>query len=538
MAKSHSDINLIKKETLAKFWPLAVLVVIAYCFIAFFVSEDYIVGFIQLVNLVLLLIIMPVCIRRNKILFASNALAGIGMVILMPMLFTGGPGETGFWLSITYVVGAFLVTSKKSAIFWISFYLLTSVVIALLSLKGIVHIAYKMPELLNLWFIYIVTFVFIYFFNQVREHYVELSEQELNERIKVEEKFKTLLESTPDALVIVDLFGEIVMVNQQTEKIFGYSREEIIGKEVEILIPGGYQNEPISNKEIYVMNPHLRSLGAKQDLFAKRKDRSEFPVEISLSPLESEGLILSAIRDITKNKEEEARQRKYSILEAKSKEMEQFTYIASHDLRHPLLTILNYIKIFEEDYGEKLDEGAKNYLQSISGAASRMDKLIIGLLDYSRLSKIKQLETVDCNKLMEAILEDLDSTINASHAKIQVGDLPTLQAYPLEMSQLFQNLLTNALKFKKSDTPLELHISAKKQEEGYCFEFRDNGIGIEEKDMGKIFQIFQRLHTEEEFEGTGLGLAYCKKIVELHSGQIWVESKIDEGSSFYFTINT
>lgn len=538
MSLVPNDINLIKRETLIKFWPIGGLVVVTYSLASFFLLHDYITGYIEAFILLVLVISMPLAIKHNKILFASNVLAAIGMSVILPMIFSGGPAGTGYWLSITYVVGVFLVTTKKSAIFWLSFYLLTSVFISFLASKGIVKIAYTFYELLNLWLIYIITFVFVYFFNQVREKYIELSYQELNEKRKVEAKFKALLESTPDALVIVDMTGSIVIVNQQTEKIFGYQRDEIIGQKVEMLIPERFKTNHPKNRDNYSSNPHVRSMGSNLELFARRKDGSEFPVEISLSPLKSEGLVLSAIRDITKNKEQEERIRKYSILEAKSKEMEQFTYIASHDLRHPLLTIINYIKIFEEDFGEDLEEGAKDYLNSISTAATRMDKLILGLLDYSRLSKIKEFHEVNCNEIMTSIIADLDASINGSQAKITVEDLPTLQALPLEINQLFQNLITNALKFKEKDTILELNISAKKVDGGYCFEFRDNGIGIEEKDMTKIFQIFQRLHTLEEFEGTGLGLAYCKKIVELHNGQIWVESKIGQGSSFYFTIKT
>lgn len=538
MSLIPNDINLIKKETLIKFWPIGGIVIVAYSLASFFLLNDYISGFIHVFNLIVLVITMPIAIKYNKILFASNALAGIGMFVVLPMIFSGGPGGTGYWLSITYVVGVFLVTTKKSAIFWLSFFLLTSIVIAFLASKGIFKIAYTFSELLNLWFIYIITFVFVYLFNQVRERYIELSYKELNEKKKVEAKFKALLESTPDALVIVDMTGTIVIVNQQTEKIFAYDRSEIIGQKVEVLIPERFKPNHPSNRENYSSNPHARAMGSNIELFARRKDGTEFPVEISLSPLKSEGLVLSAIRDITKNKEQEERIRKYSILEAKSKEMEQFTYIASHDLRHPLLTIINYIKIFEEDFGETLEGGAKDYLQSISSAATRMDKLILGLLDYSRLSKLKQFEQVNCNETMKSIIADLDASINANHAKITVGNLPTVEALPLEINQLFQNLITNALKFKHKDSVLELNISAKEIDGGYCFEFRDNGIGIEEKDMNRIFQIFQRLHTLEEFEGTGLGLAYCKKIVELHNGQIWVESKIGHGSSFYFTIKT
>jgi PAS domain S-box-containing protein len=360
----------------------------------------------------------------------------------------------------------------------------------------------------------------------------------LKVRLQAEKKLKALIESTPDALVIVDSVGSIVIVNKQTEKIFGYHRSEIIGKKVEVLIPERFKTKHPHYREGYSYNPQARAMGTGIELFARKKDGTEFPVEISLSPLKSEGFVISAIRDITKNKEQEEAMRKYSILEAKSKEMEQFTYIASHDLRQPLLTILNYIKLFDEDYADKLDEEGKSFLQSISRAATRMDNLILGLLDYSRLSRIKQLEVVNCNETLQAVLADLGSMIISTNAKVTANELPTLNAYPLELNQLFQNLIANALKFKKKGTLPEVNISAKKVEGGFCFEFRDNGIGIEAKDMEKIFVIFQRLHTIEEYEGTGLGLAYCKKIVELHHGQIWVESKPNQGSSFYFTINT
>ena len=360
----------------------------------------------------------------------------------------------------------------------------------------------------------------------------------LQVRLKAEEKLKALIESTPDALVIVDSVGSIVIVNKQAEKIFGYHRSEIIGKKVEVLIPDRFKTKHPHYREGYSYNPQARAMGTGIELFARKKDGTEFPVEISLSPLKSEALVLSTVRDISKNKEQEEALRKYSILEAKSKEMEQFTYIASHDLRQPLLTILNYIKIFDEDYADKLDEEGKFFLQSISSAATRMDNLIRGMLDYSRLSKMKQLELVNCNETLQAVLADLGSMIHSANAKVTSHELPVINAYPLELSQLFQNLLANALKFKKKDAPAKVNISATKVEGGYCFEFRDNGIGIEAKDLEKIFIIFQRLHTIEEYEGTGLGLAYCKKIVELHHGQIWVESKPNQGSSFYFTINT
>jgi signal transduction histidine kinase len=247
-------------------------------------------------------------------------------------------------------------------------------------------------------------------------------------------------------------------------------------------------------------------------------------------------LLLIAFFVIKHNLLQESIFRESSILESKSKEMEQFTYITSHELRHPLLTIEGYIKILEEDYADKLDKEANYYLKSISSAAKQMEIRIIGLFNYSMLSQIKKLENVNCNKIAESLLVDLHTIIESTRAKITVNNLPTLKVSPPEFKQLFQHLITNALKFKKMDVIPELIISVKKKKDSYQFEFCDNGIGIERKNIKKIFNIFKRLHTPDEYEGAGLGLAYCKKIVELHHGTIWVKSQPGSGSSFYFTI--
>lgn len=250
--------------------------------------------------------------------------------------------------------------------------------------------------------------------------------------------------------------------------------------------------------------------------------------------------MVGTCQDVTENLKNEELLRNISILEAKSTEMEQFAYIASHDLRHPLLTIINYIKAFDEDFGHSLTDEAKEYLNSISQSADRMDKLITGLLEYARLSQKKQRETVDCNEVVKDVIKDIRATIEKQDAKIITDPLPVIDGYEMEMHQLFQNIILNAIKFRKKKITPVIHIKSQKMEteEGYLFEIVDNGIGIPEKDLGKIFSIFRRLHENEEFEGYGLGLANCKKIVELHHGKIWAQSEVGIGSSFYFTIKT
>ena len=249
-------------------------------------------------------------------------------------------------------------------------------------------------------------------------------------------------------------------------------------------------------------------------------------------------ILRGSVQDITEQKQNEETARKYAILESKSKEMEQFAYIASHDLREPLLTIKNYTELFNEEYGNKLPDEPREYLSRIIRASNRMDQLIKGLLDYSRLSRMKELQRVDCAEIIQQVLADLDAQIKASNAKILVYSLPILKAYPLEMKQLFQNLLSNAIKFRKKDMPLEISISATKPKGVWTFEIKDNGIGIAEEDYEKVFGLFQRLNNKNEYPGSGIGLAYCKKIVELHHGTIWVHSQPGAGSTFYFTILT
>jgi signal transduction histidine kinase len=249
-------------------------------------------------------------------------------------------------------------------------------------------------------------------------------------------------------------------------------------------------------------------------------------------------LLLITLFMVWHNLQQEEKLRESSILEAQSKEMEQFTYITSHELRHPLLTIQNYVTILVEEHSGTLDNTSKQYLKSVLGLTEHMNMLIQGLFEYSRLSKMKIHETVNCNAVIKTVLADLHAIIQSSNAKITIMSLPTFRASPPDIKQLFQNLITNALKFTKAGVSPELNISTKKDGDNYTFEFRDNGIGIEEKNFKKIFNIFKRVHTIEEFEGVGLGLAYCKKIVELHHGRIWVKSKPGIGSSFYFTIKT
>jgi PAS domain S-box-containing protein len=217
-------------------------------------------------------------------------------------------------------------------------------------------------------------------------------------------------------------------------------------------------------------------------------------------------------------------------------ELEQFSYVSNHDLQEPLRTLTQFTKLFNEKYAGKLDVEGEKYLEFISKSAVRMKLLVKDLLDYSLLGKESVKTIVDCNEIVEEILCDLDDSIKGSSAKLTIQKLPILNGYKTELRLLFQNLVGNAIKYQIPDVVPEIHISSESHEKEWLFSIKDNGIGIDQKHYERIFIIFQRLHNRDEFEGTGIGLAHCKKIVELHGGRIWVESTLGIGSAFMFTI--
>ena len=349
---------------------------------------------------------------------------------------------------------------------------------------------------------------------------------------KAEEQFRLVVESTPNAMVLVNNEGFITLINNQTEKLFGYERNELIGNKLEILIPERFHHQHPDHRNVFFKNPKTRSMGVGRELFALRKNGTEIQVEIGLNPIETAkgNMVLASIIDITERKIQEATLRK------QNKELEQFAYIASHDLQEPLRTVSNYMRVFEEEYADLLDDNARRYIQSVDNATKRMSILVKSLLDFSRLGINKKLVYVDCKKLVDEVIADLDTMIKASKAIIEVAEMPYMNVYETEMRQVFQNLITNAIKFQKKDIQPNIKISSEKMNEKYKFSVSDNGIGIAPVHFERVFDIFQRLHTNEKYEGNGIGLANCKKIVQLHEGEIWIESIQEEGTVFHFTI--
>ncbi len=374
-------------------------------------------------------------------------------------------------------------------------------------------------------------------------------EAEVEQRKKAEEKFRNLLESAPDSMVIVNEQGIIQLVNAQTVNMFGYTRYEMINEKVGMLMPLRFE-----------VLDHLRSKGmqrdsspgiTKEELTGVRKNGEQFPVEVCLSPLVTEeGLMLSAaIRDISEKKLMEKTIREANInlerkvqqrtaeLERKNKELEQFAYVASHDLQEPLQTTSGFVQLLRKKYHGRLDSTADQYIDYVVQASGRMKTLIKDLLDYSRIGRGNESHQVDCNVIVQEVLADLHNVIVENGVYIKTGQLPMLHnAFPTELKSLFQNLVSNSIKFSKPGITPVLHIDAQQINGFWQFSVKDNGIGIEEQYLERIFVIFQRLHTRSTYDGSGIGLAHCKKIAELHGGKIWVQSEPGVGSTFYFTI--
>ncbi len=357
---------------------------------------------------------------------------------------------------------------------------------------------------------------------------------------QMEGKYRGLLEAAPDAMVVVNQAGEIVLLNIQAEKQFGYRRNELLGQKVKNIIPEGFAERLVADGLRSKADALAQQIGTGIELHGRRKDGSEFPIELMLSPLASDNgiLVTSAIRDITKRKKAEVHlMQKMDELNRSNEELGQFAYIASHDLQEPLRMVASYTQLLARRYKGKLDADADEFIAFAVDGASRMQRLIQDLLLYSRVqTKGMELRETSSEEAFERALRNLRGSIEESGAVVTHDALPNVQADEMQLAQLFQNLVGNAIKYQGPGIP-KVHVSAKMNGgDKWMFSVKDNGLGIDPQYFDKIFGMFQRLHKREEFAGTGIGLAICKKIVERHGGNIAVESQPGHGSTFSFAL--
>ena len=362
------------------------------------------------------------------------------------------------------------------------------------------------------------------------------SEEALRES---EARLRAIVDAAVDAIITIDEHGVINTFNPAAVRIFGFAPHEVIGQNVKMLMPSPYQEEHDGYLANYRQTGVKKIIGIGRQVVGRRKDGTTFPMDLAVSEvrLGSRRLFTGIVRDITERKRsEEALERQAQELARSNVELERFAYVASHDLQEPIRTVSSFAQLLARRYEGKLDSDADEYIQFITQGVLRMRTLINDLLEYSRVnSRGAAFLPTDANAVLGQVLEGLQVTIESEQAAIACDPLPTVVADATQLGQVFQNLIGNAIKFHGADPP-HIHVFAERRQAQWVFAVRDNGIGIAKEYHDRIFVIFQRLHTIEEYGGTGIGLAICKKIVERHGGEMWVESERGEGATFYFTL--
>lgn len=375
------------------------------------------------------------------------------------------------------------------------------------------------------------------------------------ERTRVEQELRGILESAPDAMVVVDADGRIEMVNAQLEVLFGRQRRDLLGETIETLVPERLRERHREHRRRYSGELMVRPMGAGMDLAGRRGDGTEFPVEISLSPIHTNRgvLVSAAIRDTTERKRQEALLRRTNEaleqrvaertreLEARAEqlarsnaELEQFAYVVSHDLKSPMRGISSLAQWISEDHAEALDQEGRRHLQLLQERTQRMHHLIDGVLAFARATRENMRRTLDVETLVANVVDGLSPPDGIS---VEVeGPLPEVIYDEVQLIQVFQNLIGNAIRHMGRKVG-RITVAARQTGDAWEFSVRDTGIGIPERHHARIFRMFQTLHGPGGERSTGIGLAIVKKIVESHGGRIWLECGLASGAEFRFTVS-
>lgn len=358
-------------------------------------------------------------------------------------------------------------------------------------------------------------------------------------RAEALEMFRLVVEAAPNANVVVDQTGRIVLVNMAAETLFGYARSELIGQRMDLLLPEPLRAAHRGHLRSYFIERRPRRMGSGRDLFGRRKDGSEVPVEIGLSPIESSDgpMTLAAIIDISERQRQAAALRlSNEELERSNIELQRFAFIASHDLQTPLRSIGSFLDLLGSTYSDKLDEQGRDWIRRATQSAKLLQRLVRDTLEYSKLeSRARAFARIPFRAAFDEAISLLESAIREVGAEVTAGELPEVSGDLAQLVQLMLNLVGNALKYRGSEAP-RVHVSAERRGNDWTISVQDNGIGIAPRHQERIFEMFKRLHDQSQYPGSGLGLAVCRRIVTRHGGKIWVESDGVHGSVFRFTM--
>jgi PAS domain S-box-containing protein len=350
-----------------------------------------------------------------------------------------------------------------------------------------------------------------------------------------EESYRLLVEQSPDAM-LVHRQGAIIFANNACAELFGASSPcELLGKQhLDFVHP---DDREAVKQRIQKFSYDLESVRRNETRFLRLDGKGTCAEVMARSVIyRGEAAIQVMFRDVSERKRaEEALAQHARELARSNAELEQFAYVASHDLQEPLRMVASYTQLLAKRYQDKLDADARDFIAYAVDGATRMQALIADLLNYSRIGRGKPFRPSNCEAVLERVLAGLKLTISESCATVSHDPLPTVLSDDVQLGQLFQNLLVNAIKFR-TENPPRIHLSAERSGKVWTFSVRDNGIGIAQEYAERVFMIFQRLHSKNEYPGTGIGLAVCKKIVERHGGRIWVQSQPGSGATFFFTM--
>ena len=362
-----------------------------------------------------------------------------------------------------------------------------------------------------------------------------------------EAKFRMLLDLAPDAIVIVDGEGRIVLVNGEAQRLFAYSEAEMLGQPVELLLPESARGGHVAHRRGYVASPRTRPMGSGLALAGRRKDGGEFPVEISLAPMSTADgmLIMAAVRDVSDRRAAERHikvlnedlERRVAELAAVNKELEAFSYSVSHDLRAPLRSIDGFSQALAEEYAHVLTDEGRDYVRRVRAATQRMGELIDDLLNLARVTRREmRRESVDLSALARAIGVQLRRNEPGRQVTLTIQDGLVVAGDPHLLRLVLENLIGNAWKFTGTQTEARIEFGMLRQDGAPVYYVRDNGVGFDMAYSEKLFGAFQRLHAMTEFPGTGIGLATVQRIINRHGGRVWAEAELGKGATFLFTL--
>lgn len=352
-----------------------------------------------------------------------------------------------------------------------------------------------------------------------------------------EQRLRHVIGAAPNGMIIVDAQGKIVSTNPACEAIFGYPPQELVGRPIEDLVPPRHRGAHPAVREAFQRQPETRAMGRGRDLFGLRRDGSEIPVEIGLNPIESEDsnvLVLASIVDITERKRSEQMLARYTAdLERSNRELDEFAYVASHDLRSPLEGIASLAAWIDEDSGDQLPESSRRHLGQIQQRVHRLQTLLDDLLHFSRAGRRETaLEAVDSGGLIRDVISILNPPASF---RIEVGEaMPVLETFRTPLQHVLQNLIGNALKHHDRENGL-IRVNAVQEGKWCTFTVVDDGPGIDPAFHDRIFMMFETLRPRDDVEGSGMGLAIIRKLVETCGGQITVDSELGKGARFTFT---